>query len=112
MWFSVSEGSIEEEAIKAIKADFEEKFQGVTVELVAIPDDDYADKIKSVAANGELPTLFESTDIDSSILEGTTELGNVIESEQFKNSLFLDDYDEYYKDNKKVPLVTEVRLHM
>lgn len=110
MWFSVSEGSTEEEAIKAIKADFEDKFPGVTVELVAIPEDVYADKIKSAAANGALPTLFESTDIDSGVLEGATELGNVIESEQFKNALFLDDYNEYYKNNKKVPLAIEVPI--
>ena len=57
-WFSVSEGSTEEDAIRAIKADFEDKFPRVTVELVAILDDDYVDKIKNAASNGELSNFI------------------------------------------------------
>ena len=110
VWFSVSNGSTETEAMEAIKKDFEQKFSGVNVKLVAIPEETYADEISKAVANGELPTLFESTGIDTAILNSVTSLKNVINSEQFKNAMFLENYNEFYSDDKKIPLAIEIPM--
>lgn len=110
VWFSVSDDSTEAEAMQAIKEDFEGKFSGVTVNMVAIPEDEYNDRISDAAASGKLPTLFESTGLSEKIIDKAADLDNVIASEQFANALFLDQYHRYYTDNKQIPLAIEVPM--
>ncbi len=108
VWFSVANGSVEADAMQAIKQDFEAKFEGVTVELVAIPEDEYADSLLQAAVTDTLPTLFESTGLSEDILSRAVDLDDVIRSDQFKNALFLDQYSKYYNTRKQVPLAIEV----
>lgn len=108
VWFSVANGSTEAEAMQAVKQDFESKFEGVTVELVAIPEDEYAERLYDAATSGKLPTLFESTGFSEESLSFAAELDDVIRSEQFKNAMFLNQYSDYYTTRKKVPLAIEV----
>ena len=78
LWFSVEEGSTEEAAMQSIKADFESTFEGVTVELKAIPEDEYQETIENAAQNDSLPTLFESTGVSQSVLDKALDLDNVL----------------------------------
>lgn len=110
VWFSVVDGSTEEDAMRAIKEDFEQKYEGVTVEFVAIPEAEYEDRIRKAAERNELPTLFESSGLSEDILEKATDLDNVINSEQFKNALFLNQYTNYYSNKKQMPLAIEVPI--
>lgn len=110
VWFSVSDGSTEEDAFKAIKADFEQKYEGVTVEIVAIPESEYEERIINAAEQGKLPTLFESSGLSQDILDQAEDLDNVLTSEQFKNAMFLDQYNNYYKGKKQMPLAIEVPI--
>lgn len=108
VWYSVAEGSTEDEAMEAIKKDFEEKNQGVTVEFVGIPESEYQERLEQAAAEDKLPTLFESSGLSDSILDKAADLDNVIASEQFKDAMFLDRYNEYYDDKKQMPIGIEV----
>lgn len=110
IWYSVKDGSTEDDAMQAIKADFEQKNEGVTVELVAIPEDEYEARIRSAAKSGELPTLFESSGLPDDILDDAEDLDNVIASDQFKNAMFLEYYDDYYNNRKQIPLAIEVPI--
>lgn len=110
VWFSVPEGSSEGEAMQAIKTDFEKKNPEVTVEFVPIPESEYESRIKQASAQGKLPTLFESSGLDGEILNNAKDLDNVIESEQFKNAMFLEQYDDYYDNKKQIPLAIEVPI--
>lgn len=110
VWFSVADGSSEEDAMNAIKADFEEKYPGVTVEIVAIPESEYEERIKEAADKDELPTLFESSGLSDDILEKAKNLNNVMESEQFKEAMFLEQYKKYYDNKKQIPLAIEVPI--
>ena len=110
VWFALAEGSGEEDAMKAIKADFESKFENVTVTLLAIPENEYEAKLSEAAKNGTLPTLFESSGLSDETLAGAYDLKNVISSEQFQNALFLDQYEYCYEGNKQIPLAIEVPL--
>lgn len=108
VWFSVKDSSTEEDALNAVKSDFEEKFPGVTVELRAIPEAEYQAELLKAAENGNLPSLFESSGAPSEVLDLARNLDEVIHSEQFEESLFLDQYSSYYSNNKQIPLAIEV----
>lgn len=110
VWFSVADDSSEEDAMSAIKNDFEEKYDGVTVEMVAIPESEYEERISEAAEQGKLPTLFESSDLPDDIIAQAMDLDTVLASEQFKNAMFLDQYHGYYEDKKKIPLAIEIPL--
>lgn len=108
VWYSVADSSSEEDAMVAIKEDFEQKYSGVTVDFVAIPEAEYGDRIRKAAEQGNLPTLFESSGLPNDILDKATDLDNVIASKQFKNAMFLDQYKKYYDNKKQMPLAIEV----
>ena len=100
VWFSVKDGSNEEQAMKALIDDFCKNYPKVTIKYEAIPENEYEDKIRDAARDNELPDLFESTDLSDDILSKTRSVKNVINSEQAKESIFL----KNYKNSKKVPL--------
>lgn len=108
VWFSVSEGSSEEDAMRAIKADFEQKHEGVVMEVVAIPEAEYENRLREAAEQGKLPTLFESSNLSEDILNRAKDLDRVLASDQFKNAMFLNQYDNYYHNKKQIPLAIEV----
>ncbi len=110
VWFSVQEGSSENDAMKAIKSDFEQKYEGVTVEIVAIPEEEYESRIREAAKQGKLPTLFESSDLPEDIINQAADLDNVLASDQFKNAMFLNQYDSFYDNKKQMPLAIEVPI--
>lgn len=110
IWYSVSEGSTEENAMNTIIADFKETYPEVTIETRAIAQDQYATEIEKAAESDALPTLFESSGLSVEILKKATDVSNVLESEQADNCLFLNQYDSYYKDTKRVPLAIEVPM--
>lgn len=108
IWFSVSEGSSEEAAMKKIASDFQGVFPDISIELKAIPEDEYLEVISRAANEGTLPTLFESTGLPTSLLGNCIELTSVLNSTQAKNCFFLDQYDSYYSSKEKLPLAIEV----
>ena len=110
VWYSVSDGSTEEAAMSSVAEHFMSKFGNVKLELKAIPQSNYQKEIKSAAESGKLPTLFESTDIDDSILKNATDLSSILKSEQAKNCLFIDQYEKYYKGKKRMPLGISVPM--
>lgn len=110
VWFAYSEGSGEVEAMESIKSDFEAKFDGVKLELRPILEEEYVATIREASEKGNLPTLFESTDLSDDLIKDAKELKKVISSNQFKDALFLEDYSNYYSDNKRMPLAIEVPI--
>ncbi len=108
IWFSLKEGSNEEEAIKRIVSDFTSKYPNVTVEIKAIPESDYETAIESAMLKNSLPTLFESTDLPDKLLTDTISVDNILGSEQAENCLFLNQYDSYYNDDRRLPLAIEI----
>ena len=108
VWFSVPKGSAEEEAMRSVFDDFHEKYSDVTIEYKAIPQSEYKEALEQAARSGNLPNLFESTDIPDEILAQAENLDAVLDSPQFNDCLFLDQYRDYYSDKKRVPLGIEI----
>ena len=108
VWFSVPDGSSEEEAMKLVIDDFKTRFDKVTVEYRAIPESEYQQTLMEAAENNKLPNLFESTDLPSEVTDKAIDLDAVLDSQQYKECLFLDQYNDYYSSKKKVPLGIEI----
>ena len=108
VWFAVKEDSSEEEAMKAVIADFIEKNPNVSVEYKAFPEKEYRAALASAAKEGRMPTLFESSDLPDELLSDTIDLDAVLNSEQAGECLFLDQYKKYYDDKNRMPLGIEV----
>lgn len=110
VWFSVSENSSEEEAMISVFTDFMQRFDKVIIEYRAIPENEYFSVIQAAAETDSLPNLFESTGLSESIVSKALDLDSVINSQQFSECFFLDQYDEYYDSHKRVPLAIVVPL--
>lgn len=108
VWFSVKDGSSEEDAMKEVFTDFKSKFTKVNIEYRAIPESQYLNEINAAKASGNMPDLYESTDLPDSVVESAADLQKVIDSEQFDECLFLNQYDQYYSSKKKMPLAIEI----
>ena len=110
IWFSVKENSTELEAMKTIVDDFTEKHPNVQIVATAMPEETYRERLEEAAKTDSLPTIFESTDMSDDVLSKTVDLTKVLESDQAKSCLFLDQYDRYYTDKKQLPLAIEVPM--
>lgn len=110
IWFSVKENSTELEAMKTIVDDFTEKHPNVQIIATAMPEETYRERLEEAAKTDSLPTIFESTDVSDDVLSKTVDLSKVLESDQAKSCLFLDQYDRYYTDKKQLPLAIEVPM--
>ena len=109
VWFSVKEGSSEEEAMKSIFDDFKSKYNDIQISYRAIPESEYQNVLKNAADSNQLPNLFESTSLSDDILNKAVDVSAVIASPQFeKECLFLDQYNRYYSNRKQVPLAIEI----
>ena len=110
IWFSVNAGSTEGDAMYSVAEDFKKKHKNIGISVMAIPKEDYEQKLSEAAQAGQLPTLFESTGISDDILKYASDITPVLESEQAESCLFLDQYESYYSDKKKIPLAIEVPM--
>lgn len=110
IWYSVNEDSEENEAMDALKEDFVTAFPNVDITYRAIPSERYADEISFAKENGKLPVLFESTGLDDALLVNARSLDDILNSEQAESCLFIDQYNSFYPDKKRIPLAIDVPL--
>ena len=108
VWFSVADNSSEADAMQTVVDDFTSKFKNINIDLQAIPESEYMAALSNAAAEGNLPTLFESTGADEEILLQTRDISNILKSEQTAECLFIKQYDNYYDSRKQIPLAIEV----
>ena len=110
VWCSVEDGSKEEAAMQSIINDFTEKYPNVSVELKAIPEEEYPAAVEEAAAKDALPTVFESGNLPDSVLDKAKDADKVLQSEMAGECLFLDGYDRYYPNHKQIPLGIEIPM--
>ncbi len=108
VWYSADEGDAKIKAMEAIAADFESAYEGVYVELLNIPSQEYEMRIKEAAEQDSLPNLFESTDLSGGILSKAISLDSVVATEQFADTVISTTYSQRYVDKKQMPLAFNV----
>ena len=110
VWVSVKDGSTEESAMRSVAADFMGKYPGVKIDIRAIPEDRYQTELEKAAKENRLPSLFESTGIPNELLIGAESVKAVLDSDQARSCLFLDQYYKYDVTGKRVPLAIKVPM--
>jgi len=90
------------EALEAIRDEFCENYDTVTIELVEIPQAEYEDRIAEAAAAGEMPPLFWSDEIELTA-EMITPLDDVTASVLMEDYWLLDAYETVYPDYDRLP---------
>ncbi len=108
IWYCADEGSNEISAMESVRDDFTQIFPDVTVELKSFSESEYKQALAAAQESGTMPTMYESTGIDESIVSNGHSLENVINSDQFKSALFLNQYKNYYSDNMRMPIGIEI----
>lgn len=108
VWFSADDNSSEIDAMNSIKNDFERKFEKVKINLVRYSENEYSQKLKDAASQNNLPELFESNGISDDILASALDVSDILNSKQADDCLFLNQYDNYYDYEKKIPLGIEI----
>lgn len=108
VWYCADESSAERRAMDAIKADFESTFTNVQVQVSAFTPEEYAKKLEEAGNSGKLPTLFESTDIDPTVLAKATDVSAYMGEMSFDDALFLKDYEKSGYSQKQLPIAIDI----
>ena len=110
IWFCADKGSLEEVAVNQVINDIKtnKTFKNISFKVERFDEIEYQARIEDAVEKDELPSIFESSGINDSLLNTANKLDRVLESEQAKDCLFLDQYNKYYKESKKIPLGIEV----
>ena len=106
LWYSYSADTraARDDAFNKIAEAFISKYPNINVEVMAFPQEVYASELRAAAQRGNMPTLFESTDIDNSLLAGAVDLSGMISSIDISQYYFLDRYEELFPDKNRMPL--------
>lgn len=87
------------EAFNQIIQNFESTYNNVNVNLEVIPDSEYEQRIAEAIQKGEMPDLFESTDLSESSVDTCVDVSTVLS--KVNADLLLSDLNSEYK---KIPI--------
>lgn len=101
MWISADDNGVKENAISNMIDYFEESYEAdkINVELVAIPEDEYEEKLKSAIKDDKLPEIFENTSYSDKYAKHTENIKTIVNSVK-KDIYFFDDVNDMAKDNE------------
>lgn len=107
VWYSVDENNenAKNKAMQDILDDITSSnvFTRVKIEVEAIPEEEYEQRLEEAYQNDSMPTVFESVEKDVDCMEDTIELEDIIKEAGKNNCYYLKDYDKYFEDYKQVP---------
>lgn len=112
VWLVADENDTEDstkERFAEMTADFSEAYSQIQLNVTAISEQDYADRLNQAAAEGNLPDVFDSTYLDPEYmsqlqpLDATCRLINDTSA-----YLFMDDYENLFPEKKQMPLCFQV----
>lgn len=95
--------SAKEKEISVMAEKFLQDQENVSIEVTAIPEAEYYDKLEEAAASGNLPTLFISDKASDEVLENTVVWDDVYEYLDVSNCYFLEEYKEEISAGKQFP---------
>lgn len=92
-----------ENEIRVMAEKFLQEQENVSVEVTAIPESEYYDKLEEAAISGNLPTLFISDNASNEVLDNTVTWDDVYEYLDVSNCYFLEEYKEEISTGKQFP---------
>ncbi len=108
IWYMAEKDSAEDEAMNKIVKDFIEKYPNVEIELKAFSENEYSKALDEAVESGNMPDLFESTNVSKDIIDKAISLETVLDSSYADKCNFLTQYSDYYDNYKQIPLGFEI----
>lgn len=114
VWYSVSsneeEAAEKESVMKSIEEDMYngDQFMNVEVEFRAIPEGDYEAELQQAYENGEMPTVFESSNADAEYMETAITADNIVRRVAKNSCYLIDENKDYFKNSKLMPTAMNV----
>lgn len=108
VWVSYGEDEDKKEKehmVEEMSQSFMRDQPAVTVVAEAIPEDEYADRLKEADISGTMPTVYEQEFADAAILSKAASVNDIYKSlNNMDDYYFLKDYKKELIDSKIVPL--------
>lgn len=106
MWVPSDQDELEDtvQMYEDMAAVFLEAQPAVTLEITAIPTDEYAEKLNKAKDNNELPVIYASEYADEELLQSAADLSDIFDYINISDYYFLKKYKEYYPSQKQLPL--------
>lgn len=109
IWYSVSgDANLERqknEVMEKIKEEiaYSDKFSQIVIDMAAIPESEYAEKLEIAYTQGEMPTLFESCDTNADYMVSVEKIEGVLGDIAPNSCYFIDDYFSQSTNINRVP---------
>lgn len=84
--------------------EFKTEYPQVTVNIECMEQSEYQAKLEKALAEGNLPTLFDSSSLSQEKLKDMANVSKVLDYLTLESYYFLDDYKTYFSDKKQMPL--------
>ena len=102
-WYPAREDSDPERLVEG----FRESYPEVEVVCVPVPEAEYADKLRTAFETGQVPTVFESSELDAAYDGGLQPLddayGFLKDRKWYSDYYFLSKYDRLFPDRLRMP---------
>ena len=102
-WYPAREDSDPERLVE----EFRESYPEVEVVCVPVPEAEYADKLRTAFETGQVPTVFESSELDAAYDGGLQPLddayGFLKDRKWYSDYYFLSKYDRLFPDRLRMP---------
>lgn len=112
IWLVADGNDTEELAVRRFEdmtENFRNSYSQVQLEVTAIPEKDYAERINEAAQRGTLPDLFDSTYLSSEYMELLVPLDETRKLiEDTSLYLLLDQYDQLFPEHRQMPLCFQI----
>lgn len=111
VWVSIPAGLSENEMQELYDdalTEFGEAYPQVGVNVEFFAEDGYRERVLEAQNSGSLPTLFSSTGISEEELNRAEDLSEVLNYLTVSDYLFIDEFDKYYVQKKKMPTAFSV----
>ncbi len=108
IWFNSNDAGAEQ-ALAAIKEEFCENYEGITIHLTGISIADYQKELDKAISNGTMPTLFQSDCINVAATD-VLSLKPLIKKIDTEDYCFLKDYTDYYPAYEAIPLGFQIPI--
>ena len=107
MWLKCENASEVDEKLQmyhAALAEFKTEYPQVTVNIECMEQKEYQTKLENAIKNGNLPTLFDSSQLSKDDLKDMENVSKVLDYLTLESYYFLDSYKEYFSDKKQMPM--------
>lgn len=105
IWYAVDEGTQEKAAMENIARELlsSDRFSQITIELKAIPEQEYEAELEKACAAGNMPTIFECSGSGANYMREAVDLGDFVQDIPQESCYFLLENPALFDGTNQIP---------